>query len=437
MARVFQRRRSKLWWIDYVDLGGRRHRVQTTTTSKRAAEDLLVEVLSEIKRRRLGLEVLPTSKVKTLGEGWEMWLDRWCPPASKASEVRRYNANGRGSWLAAMRLSEVTGETLDKWFAERLASGQSPSTVNGHRRIIRGVYNTLVKKRLFRGINPVRETKPLEEPERAYHLLTEDELARVLPHVDAEWRDLVHLAFTTGLRRGELYALRKERTVVDLERATLTPRASNARAMTKGKRVKSIPLTAAALEIVRRAWDRAEWGALLFPSRTGGLRSTNLRPGEILRAAMVRAGMVEGWLHVCRRRGCKTEQSHRDEQQRQCPKCGWALWPRPVVRHVRFHDLRHSAATHLLDHGVDLADVQQLLRHSSIAITEKHYRHRTVEALRKAITTTSTSALGRHLSALAEGQPTDVAQVLLEAREKLALVRHHDATMVPLKRGKE
>ena len=64
-----------------------------------------------------------------------------------------------------------------------------------------------------------------------HELLTEAELHRLLPHVPEHWRDLVHLGFTTGLRRGELFALRKDRNVVDLERATLTPRASNDRPM--------------------------------------------------------------------------------------------------------------------------------------------------------------------------------------------------------------
>ncbi len=434
MARVFLRAGNPRWWLDYTDAAGKRHRVQTDSTSKRKAEDLLAEVRGGKQRQKLGLEALPTSKVKTLGDAWLLWLECWCPEASKAIEQRRYNANVKDSWIADANLAELSGETLDRWFGQR-AKVQSPSTVNGHRRIIRCIINRLVAKRLFRGVNAVKETKPLDEAEFAYQLVSEAEFNRIAPHLPADWRPICQIAFMTGLRRGEIYALRKDRTVVDLEQATLTPRASNARNMPKGKRVKSIPLTTDALEVLRRAWSDAEYGELLFPSKDGGLRGEHLRPAEVFRSAMVRAGLVEGWDHCCRTCRDKGER-HPDEQQRRCPKCSRVMWPKPVVRQVRFHDLRHSAANHLLEHGVDLADVQLMLRHSTIAITEKHYRHRTVEALRKAVTRPSSTSLERHVDQLAVGQTPEVEAILQETRQKLALIRHRDSNVVPLRNQK-
>lgn len=430
MARLFQRPGDKAWWLDFTDTSGRRRRVRTDTTSKRAAEDLLAEVRAAGRRQALGLEVAPTSMVKTVGEAWQLWLDRWCPPASKVREGRRFRANVRASWLASVQLTQLSGEHLDKWFKECTERGQSPRTINGHRRILRRVYNVLLQKRLYRGVNPVRETRPLEEPEYPYQVLSELELKRLLPQVPEFWRDLFHLAFMTGLRRGELYALRKDATVVDLERAILTPRASNDRAMTKGKRVKSIPLSPEAVELLRRAWDQAEAGALLFPGLDGELRSEHLRPAEVLRSAMARAGLVDGWLHVCRKPGCGVSQRHPDEQQRECPKCGRILWPKPQVRHVRFHDLRHSAANHLLDQGVPIEDVQLMMRHATLAITEGTYRHRTVEALRTAVSRDGRH-LERHLEQLAAAQPPAVAEVLREAAQKLALGWHQPGKTPP------
>jgi integrase len=437
MARLFKRPGDDTWWIDYVDGAGVRHRKKTNTASRRVAEDQLAEVRAAATRVKLGLDVAPvTTDVKTIGAAWCKWLDDFCPPASLETERSRYRANVVGSWVAKLKLAEVTGEHLDRWFRE-VSTEKSPQMANALRAKLRTVYNALEKKGLYRGGNPTRATSPLETPEYPYQLLNADELQRVLSFVAPYWRDMVHLAFVTGLRRGELFALRKDRSVVDLERAMLTPRGSNARPYTKGKRVRSIPLTPEAVEVLRRAWDEAEPGALLFPAKDGkSIRSRHSKTSRMVRAAMARAGLVENWLHVCRW-GCEVEVPAGDEQTRPCPSCGRVLWPKAVVRHVRFHDLRHSTADHLLEHGVELADVSQMLRHSDIAITNKTYRHRTVEALRKAITKPAPGSLERHLDALAQGQEGEVAEVLREAQKKLALVRHQTSNVVPILEAKK
>lgn len=430
MARIFQRPGDRAWWLDYVDGAGLRHRVKTTTTAKREAEDLLAEVLTDLKRQKLGLEVAPFSAVKTVGDAWKMWLEKWCPEPSLKREQYRFN-RVKDSWLARVRLSGLSGEHLDRWFAESIAAGLSPKTVNGDRRIVRNIFNTLTRKKLFRGLNPVKETKPLDEPEFAHQLLTDAEFKRLVPHLPENWRPIFVVAFATGLRRGEIYALRKDRAVIDLERRILTPRASNHRPMPKGKKVKSIPLTPDAYDVIEAAWNKTAHGALLFPNADGELRKMSMRPTEVLRTAMIMAGLVEHWVHSCRW-GCKIEpQTHADEQQRRCPQCDRIMWPKAVVRKVRFHDLRHSTADHLFEHGVALENVSRMLRHSSTQITEKVYMHRTVEALREAITKPSAGALERHLETLQREQSADVAQVLAEAREKLALIRHQSSNVVP------
>lgn len=430
MARVFKRPGDDFWWLDFT-VGGKRQRVKTTTKSKRAAEDLLAEKRADITRVKLGLEVAPTSRFGTLAEAWEQWLRTWCPDASRDREWRRFRANVQDSWIGKEKLTELSGETLERWFAEK-AKTQAPRTVNGHRTIIRCVFNSLIRHRLFRGINPVKETRAMDVPDFSYQLLSEAEFARVAPHLPADWREMATIAFTTGLRRGEIFALRRDRNVVDLEKRTLTPRASNSRPMPKGKVAKSIPLFDESLVVLKRAWDRTAPGGLLFPSRSGGLRSEHLRAGEVLRNAMARAGIIEGWDHRCRTSGCGGELlAQPDEQQRKCPKCDRILWPHPIVRQVRFHDLRHSCAVYLLDRGVDLYTVSQLMRHSTIVITQKIYAHRTVETLRSALDRSNPTSVERELERLAQLHP-DLAASLRKVAEESAQNRHQTKNVVPL-----
>jgi integrase-like protein len=51
------------------------------------------------------------------------------------------------------------------------------------------------------------------------------------------------------------------------------------------------------------------------------------------------------------------------------------LWPKGLVRAIRFHDLRHTYASVLLMLGANLVSVQKLLGHSDPKITERRYGH--------------------------------------------------------------
>ena len=100
--------------------------------------------------------------------------------------------------------------------------------------------------------------------------------------------------------------------------------------------------------------------------------------GKRLRSALSRSGIVEGYLHLCRRckrRGTPHEEKHVDCERRHCPKCKMLLWARALPRRFRLHDTRHTTATLLLAAGVDLYAVARILRHSDPKVTFETYAH--------------------------------------------------------------
>ena len=101
-----------------------------------------------------------------------------------------------------------------------------------------------------------------------------------------------------------------------------------------------------------------------------------------LRRALGRAGVVEGYRHICRRKGCGFEELRPAPSEARCPKCNMRLWVSPVPRKLRFYDLRHTHATLLRKAGVDLGAVQRNLGHSSPQITAAVYDHSDLEDFR-------------------------------------------------------
>jgi hypothetical protein len=61
------------------------------------------------------------------------------------------------------------------------------------------------------------------------------------------------------------------------------------------------------------------------------------------------------------------------------------LWPKPVIRPIRFHDFRHTTATLLLREKVPLVVVQKVLRHRDPKLTEQVYGHLADDFLRDGV----------------------------------------------------
>jgi hypothetical protein len=106
---------------------------------------------------------------------------------------------------------------------------------------------------------------------------------------------------------------------------------------------------------------------------------------NVLRRALARAGIVLGYDHACRRKGCGYSMHHADAELRLCPSCNMKLWPKALVRKIRFHDLRHTTASLLLMAAANPAAVQRILRHSDPRITTEVYGHLVPDYLRAEI----------------------------------------------------
>jgi len=111
------------------------------------------------------------------------------------------------------------------------------------------------------------------------------------------------------------------------------------------------------------------------------------RENLVPRAGITGSVMI-AYDHTCRRckvKGTPHAERHTDPNLRRCPRCQMKLWRRPIKSKMRFHDLRHTAATLMLRAGVDPHRVQRVLRHASVTTTTGTYAHLAIEDLRDAV----------------------------------------------------
>ena len=321
----------------------------------------------------------------TLGQLCEWWLRERCPPSSAYRERSRLRRHVLETPLGGLPLTAVTAARIEERQREMERAGLARSYVNGLRRVLHTVFARARRDGLWSGPNPIDAVEKRPEPKRAYVTLRADEVPLLLAAVTDGWRPVFAAALYTGLRKGELFGLRK--SDVDLEHRTITVHRSYDRETTKGGHADAIPIAEALVPFLEEA-IASSTSDLVFPAPDGRMRSQEADPQKILRTALARAGLVDYWVYTCRRckrRGEPHSERHSDGELRSCPRCGMKFWPTAKVRQMRFHDLRHSTATLLLRERVDAHRVQRLLRHRDVKTTTGTYGHLVVEDLRDAI----------------------------------------------------
>ena len=138
----------------------------------------------------------------------------------------------------------------------------------------------------------------------------------------------------------------------------------------KGNRDRFVPLPQATHQLLRRFWQVHRNPVLLFPNRHGGLRG----------AATATTPLDRG--------GVQTTLAPGGRRLR-------------AKKKITPHSLRHSYATHLIEAGVDLIEVQKILGHHSI-LTTARYTHLTDQTKHHAID---------RINALMDGFTIDWGQV--------------------------
>ena len=401
MAGVFNR--GGTWYVRWRSAAGWKQRA-TEARNRQDAKALAAELQLEeqIVRRakvRNGAGLAPRQEdlTGTLAElcGW--WLRERCPAGSRDLERQRLDKHVTSAPAAALPLGRLRTADVDELLHVMARKGAAPASVNRIRSVLHSIFARAKKAGRWIGENPVASAERRKVPRRMYATLRAEEVPAFLEQVPEDWRPLFVAALWTAMRKGELFALRK--ADVDLSLGLITVGRSHERDTTKGGHADLLPIALPLLPVLREQLERAP-GPLVFPDASGKQRPREADPQKVLRTALARAGLVEGYDHRCR--WCGYSERASDAEPRFCPTCrkltdgcgrplaqprGRKLWPKAIPRPMRFHDLRHSTATLLLRAGVDSHRVQRILRHRDVRTTTGIYGHLDVEDLRGALAT--------------------------------------------------
>ena len=218
-------KRSGTWYAKWKDAFGKPQRKATTAKTKKECEGLAHELVVEAERGRLGLQPLPAKCTFTLGELCDWWLKERCSKQSADRERSRVEKNVIKQVIGAKRLPEITAALFDARLREMDDAGAKPASLNKLRAIVHSAFQQAIAAGKWRGVNPISSIPTRKVPQRVYETLSLDEVRQVIDVAGSTWGNLMAAALYLGLRKGELFALRKQD--VDLEERLLYVRRSH------------------------------------------------------------------------------------------------------------------------------------------------------------------------------------------------------------------
>ncbi|MEO2019152.1 MAG: tyrosine-type recombinase/integrase [Fuerstiella sp.] len=364
---VFQRE-SDGRWVGRISLGqdATGKRIRKTVYGKTQKEAL--DKIDDLKQQaKLNMKAIVARESLAAYLNW--WLENDVAVNRASKTYEEYEASVRLQsipFIGHIKLSKIDGDDLIAWQAKLKRNKFSNNQRLRSIRVLRNALNKAVKHRKI-PFNPCivldipkverKEVVPLE-PEKCHELFDECMTHRL--------GDAVTLAIMTGLRLREIFGL--DWRDINLAEGVLTVRKTleelskkTAKALGTGtlnekppkskKSRRVITLEPIAIKALRNRLKKAKAEGfdpaevpIVFPDTIGG----RLRASNFYRM------------------------------------CWYPIREKLDIRHVKFHDLRHTQASLMLYAGVDMKVIQERLGHADFGTTANMYAHMMQDSQAKA-----------------------------------------------------
>ena len=328
-------KRKQVWWMSFT-YQGRQIRQSTETRKKKLAEKVLRKILIRIDEDRF-FDVLQ-ERERTLGDLMTRYRSE-CSinkvPQSQARDGQMLN-HLLPHFGADTALIDITPRLINAYKAKRRHAGAAPATINKEVGLLSHAFNVAIREWEWCRDNPVQRVRMESVNNQIERWLTTKEEERLLAASPPWLQAIMTFALHTGLRRSEILNLQWQD--IDFVRGTLVVMKS------KNKQRRTIPLNGKVFELlVVKQQHHNQESPFVFITSTG----TPIGPRNLTR-------------------GFQSARKKAD------------------IQDFRFHDLRHTVATRLVQAGIDLYQVQRLLGHKKPDMTQR-YAHHCPESLREGV----------------------------------------------------
>ena len=328
-------KRGSVWWMRFT-YQEKQYRQSTETEDKKLAQRIYDKVRGEIAEGKW-FEKLP-GEDRTFREMMEKYMVEHSA-RNKAPKSHRRDKSLRDHLVGHfgdLTLAEITPSQVSEYKTKRRGEGASPRTLNYELALMSHAFNLAIKEWEWVKENPVAKVSKEKVNNLIERWLTLEEQKNLLASSPKWLQEIILLAVNTGLRQSEILDLKWP--LVDLSRKTITILEQ------KNQGKDTLPLNEGALEVLRKRLQvRRGETEYVFHTRN----ATRITPKNLQQA-----------FHTARK------------------KAG--------IEKLRFHDLRHTFATRLVQAGVDLYTVQKLGRWKNISMIMR-YAHHYPESLRSSV----------------------------------------------------
>lgn len=312
-------KRGEVWWIRYAGLDGRIVRESSGSTRFRNAEALLHQRRNDVKEgKQPEVKRITNHTFAELAEQYRAWAERQRSYRSKEGFIRQL-----GEAFGNLPLRRFNSMLVEQYQTERMQRGNKPAPINRLVATLKHMFTKAVEWDMVeeQTLKRIRKAKLLEENNRRLRYLSKEECQALINACDKHLKPVVVCAVNTGMRKSEVLSLRWDN--VDLQHGFILLE------VTKNGERREIPINETLRQTLLDLTRRLDVPFVFYDPATG-------KPYQDVKRSFNTA---------CRR---------------------------AKIRDFRFHDLRHTFASHLVMARQDLTTVKELLGHKTLTMTLRY-----------------------------------------------------------------